>query len=215
VSSRAPFITFEGGEGAGKTTQIKALKVWLEEKGHSVVTSREPGGTPGAEDIRNMIVQGHDSRWSPKTETLLFMAARSDHLDKVILPNIEKGIWVISDRFVDSTYAYQVYGRGLERSGVEDVYRFFAGDFLPDLTIIFDIDPKLGMKRAVEGKGRNLEENRFENMDFSFHEKLRAGYKDMAKKEPKRFVVLDIAETDTMDDVQNRLRAIVAERFKP
>ena len=214
MSSKTPFITFEGGEGAGKTTQIKLLRVWLEEKGHSVVTTREPGGTPGAEDIRNMIVQGHDSRWSPNTETLLFMAARSDHLDKIIRPNLEKGVWVISDRFVDSTYAYQVYGRGLERSGVEDVYRFFAGDFLPDLTIIFDIDPKLGMKRAVEGKGRNLEENRFENMDFSFHEKLRAGYQDMAKKEPQRFVVLSIAENDTVDDIQNKLRAIVTERFK-
>lgn len=210
--NKAPFITLEGGEGAGKTSQIKLLKQWLELQGNTVTTTREPGGTPGAEDIRNLIVQGKANRWDAQTDTLLFMAARRDLLTKIIWPALEKGDWVVSDRFCDSTYAYQCFGRGLKMEAVQSVYQFVAGDFKPDLTFLLDIDPRVGLERVFAGKpDRNTEEHRFESFDFSFHEKLREGYHFLASREPERFVIID-ANTD-VDTIQEQLRRHVQERF--
>jgi dTMP kinase len=211
VINKTPFITFEGGEGAGKTTQIKLLKQWLEEQGKSVITTREPGGTPGAEDIRNLIVLHRDYQWDAETDTLLFMAARRDHLVHKIWPAMEQGQWVISDRFVESTYAYQCFGRGMELKKAQDMYALISDGFVQDITFIFDIDPRVGLDRVLAGADRNQAETRFENYDFSFHEKLRAGYHELAKQEPHRFVIID-ASTDR-ETVQNHLRAEIQKRF--
>jgi dTMP kinase len=210
--NKPPFITFEGGEGAGKTTQIKLLKQWLEEQGKTVITTREPGGTPGAEDIRNLIVQHRDYHWDAETDALLLMAARRDHLVNKIWPALEKGEWVISDRFVESTYAYQCFGRGMDLKKAQDLYHFIAGDFLQDITFFFDIDPRAGLDRVLAGTlDRNHAETRFENYDFSFHEKLRAGYHELAKANPQRFCIID-ASADR-ETVQLLLQAEIQKRF--
>jgi dTMP kinase len=210
--TKTPFITFEGGEGAGKTTQIRLLKEWLEEQGKSVITTREPGGTPGAEDIRNLIVQHRGYQWDAETDALLLMAARRDHLVNKIWPALESGTWVISDRFVESTYAYQCFGRGMDLGKAKDLYQFISDGFLQDVTFIFDIDPRVGLDRVLAGTtDRNHAETRFENYDFSFHEKLRAGYHELAKQEPNRFVIID-ASADR-ETVQAALRAEVQKRF--
>jgi dTMP kinase len=210
--NKPPFITFEGGEGAGKTTQIKLLKAWLEEQGKTVLTTREPGGTPGAEDIRNLIVQHRDYQWDAETDTLLFMAARRDHLVNKIWPALEKGDWVISDRFVESTYAYQCFGRDLELKKAQELYHFIAGDFEPSVTFFLDIDPRAGLDRVLAGTtDRNHAETRFENYDFSFHEKLRAGYHIMAKEAPQRFIIIDAS--GDRDTVQSQLRGEIQKRF--
>jgi dTMP kinase len=211
ASKPAPFITFEGGEGAGKSTQVRLLKEWLTEQGISVVTSREPGATHGGELIRNLLVQGEQNRWDAETDVLLFMAARRDNLTKIIWPETQKGTWVLCDRFQDSTLAYQCFGRGLERTRVEAVYHFIAGNFKPDLTFLLDIDPRLGVERALKGKNRATHENRFENFDFSFHETLQAAYHTLAKEEPDRFVVID-ANRD-IETIQQALRDTVKQRF--
>ncbi|MDB5477958.1 MAG: tmk [Alphaproteobacteria bacterium] len=211
MSNKAPFITFEGGEGSGKTTQIRLLKTWLEDKGKYVTTTREPGGTVGAEAIRDLIVQKRDNQWDAETDALLLMAARRDHLVHLIWPSLEQGHWVLSDRFVESTYAYQCFGRDLPLEKARELYRFIAGDFKPDLTFILDIDPRDGLDRALTGKHRNRNEERFENFDFSFHENLRAGYHELAKQEPQRFIIIDAAPD--CEHVQAQLQAAIEKRF--
>ena len=210
--NKTPFITFEGGEGAGKTTQIKQLTAWLQEQGKTIINTREPGGTPGAEDIRNLIVRPRDYQWDAETDALLLMAARRDHLVHKIWPALERGEWVLSDRFVESTYAYQCFGRGMAMDKARDLYRFIAGDFTPDVTFILDVDPRVGLDRVMAGTtDRNHAELRFENYDFSFHEKLRAGYHEMAKQAPQQFVIIDAA--GDRETVQAQLRAEVQKRF--
>lgn len=209
---RPPFITFEGGEGSGKTTQIKQLKSWLEEQGKTVIATREPGGTPGAEDIRNLIVQQRDYQWDAETDALLLMAARRDHLVHKIWPALDKGEWVISDRFVESTYAYQCFGRDMDLKDAQNLYHFIAGDFKPSLTFIMDIDPRAGLDRVLAGTDdRNKAEMRFENFDYSFHEKLRAGYHHLAQQEPERFAIIDASQD--RETVQNILRNEIKSRF--
>lgn len=208
MNKNAPFITFEGGEGAGKSTQIKLLRDYLESCGKKVVTTREPGATEGGEAIRTLLVQGAGARWDAETDTLLFMAARRDHLTKIVWPALGRGEVVLCDRFQDSTKAYQGYGRGLDLGRIDALYQFIAGDFKPDMTLLLDIDPKKGVDRALHGKNRATHENRYENFDFSFHEKLRAGYVAMAEAEPNRFVTIN-ADQD-IDGVQRDIRAAVA-----
>lgn len=211
MSNAVPFITFEGGEGGGKTTQIKLLADWLREQGKDVVTTREPGGTEGAETIRALLVQGDKNRWDTETDALLHLAARRQNLVHNVWPALETGKWVLCDRFMDSTYAYQCFGRGLDRAKVKQVYRLIAGDFAPDLTFFLDLDVKTGLERAAHGKGRNLQENRYEGFDVSFHEKLREGYKTMAFEEPTRFVTVDASQD--VDGVQKQIRDAVKARF--
>ena len=185
------FITLEGGEGAGKSTQIKMLKSALEDLGREVLLTREPGGSKGGELIRPLLVSG-EADWDAISETLLFSAARRDHLTHKVWPALREGKVVLCDRFADSTLAYQGYGRGNNpeiQATVKALYKIVAGDFEPDLTLILDIDPKIGLKRSCDRAGNT--EKRFENMDFSFHENLRQGFLKIAEDNPKRCKIVN------------------------
>jgi dTMP kinase len=181
----ARFIVFEGGEGAGKSTQVQRLADALRARGQDVVTTREPGGSPGAEATRALRVSGDTARWSPETEALLINAARADHLDRAIRPALAKGQWVICDRFADSTMAYQGYGMGLDRAWLEELRRRVVGDTEPGLTLMFDLPVEVGLGRAVASQ-------RYEKMGQAFHETLRAAFKDIAvSKDGRKRVVID------------------------
>jgi dTMP kinase len=185
--SRGKFITFEGGEGAGKSTQVRRLAEALRAEGHSVVTTREPGGAPGAEDIRKLLVEGEPGRWDPLTEAILHFAARREHLARTVLPALDRGDWVISDRFADSTMAYQAYGQGVPTAKIDALYREVVGDLRPDLTIVLDLPPEQGLHRA---NTRAAEATRYEQMDIAFHNKIREAFLDIARREPARCVVI-------------------------
>lgn len=183
---RGKFIAFEGGEGAGKSTQAKMLKAFLEGKGHEVILTREPGGTPAAEEIRAMLVTGEKDRWTPMSETLLFLAARAHHVEKLIKPSMAAGKWVVTDRFSLSTMVYQGVGKKLGVDKVRALSQVVLGGFSPDLTIILDVDPAIGLKRV----GRRGEEvSRFEAMEIDFHKDLRGGYQRLALTELKTSLV--------------------------
>ncbi len=186
------FITLEGGEGAGKTTQIGLLTAALRTRGVDVVTTREPGGAPGAEQIRTLLVEGEPGRWDAWTEALLHTAARRDHLRATVWPALEAGRWVISDRFYDSTVAYQGYGHGLGVEAVERLQALVLGDFAPDLTFVLDLPIDTGLARAA---GRGGAEDRYERMDHGFHQRLRNGYLDIARRHDNRCVVIDAAQS--------------------
>jgi dTMP kinase len=185
---RARFISFEGGEGSGKTNHSRRLAEWLKGQGHEVVLTREPGGTPGAEEIRKLLVQGEAARWEPMTEALLHYAARRDHVAKVIRPALARGAWVISDRFIDSTMAYQGYGHGLGAEPIELLRKLVLADFAPGLTLLFDVPVELGLQRA--GK-RNSGDARYESMGAAFHARVRDGFLAIARAEPGRVTVID------------------------
>jgi dTMP kinase len=202
------FITLEGGEGAGKSTQLRRLAAALAQKDIAVVTTREPGGSPGAEEIRALLVNGAPGRWDALTETLLVYAARADHVKCTIGPALLAGKWVICDRFTDSTYAYQGAGRGLARETIRRIDSVVLDDFTPHLTLVLDLDIETGLGRA--GK-RGPAESRFENFDRTFHERLRQGFLDIAKRYPDRCVVIDAAQDE--DAVAAAIWAAVARRF--
>lgn len=206
--TRGRFITFEGGEGAGKSTQAKRLADWLEGQGQKALLTREPGGSPGAEEIRKLLVQGATDRWDPMTETLLHFAARRDHLECVIRPALAAGQWVISDRFADSTLAYQGYGHGVDRSFIALLEKAVVGSQRPDLTLILDLPVAQGLERAGTRLGP---ETRYEDMAQAFHERLRQGFLAIAAQEPQRCRVIDA--TAGLDAVQAKLRAAMTERF--
>lgn len=189
---RGKFISFEGGEGSGKSTQIAMLRDSLIDRRLSITATREPGGSPGAEEIRRLLVTGAPDRWDPMTEALLHFAARRDHLINTVRPALQRGDWVLCDRFVDSTVAYQTYGQGLESSIVDRLRQDVIGDLMPDLTFIIDVVPEVGLKRAAERmEGTSGDENRYERMDIAFHERLRAGFLEIAENEPERCAVID------------------------
>lgn len=189
---RGKFITFEGGEGAGKTTQAKRLCAAFEAQGIETLLTREPGGTFGAEAIRDLVLTGIDDRWSGMTELLLMYAARVDHVEKLIKPALERGVWVVSDRFADSTVAYQGYARGVDIARITSVHNAVMGDFGPDVTFLFDIDPVLALKR-VETRGEEL--SRFDKEALDFHKTIRAAFLSIAENDPERFVKLDAASS--------------------
>lgn len=182
------FITLEGGEGAGKSTQVVRLKEWLERQGHEVVATREPGGAPGAEMVRKLLVEGPVERWDGVTEALLHFAARRDHLRSTVWPALKRGAWVISDRFADSTMAYQGYGHGADRTMLGGLYDMAVGEFCPDLTLILDLPVEIGLARAASRRGT---ETRYESLPIAFHERVRAGFLDIAAVDPGRCVVID------------------------
>lgn len=188
---KGQFITFEGGEGGGKSTQLKLLAAALRAAGCDVLTTREPGGSVGAEEIRRLLVEGEPGRWDALTEALLHTAARRDHLRATVWPALDAGRWVLCDRFSDSTIAYQGYGHGLGREIVEALQVTATGGFAPDLTIVFDLPPTLGLRRAG---GRGDGEDRYERMDIAFHERLRAGFLEIARRQPERCCVIDAAQ---------------------
>lgn len=186
--TRGKFLTFEGGEGAGKTTQSKMLSEALQKAGIDTLLTREPGGTFGAEAIRDLVLAGTQDRWSGMTELLLMYAARIDHVEKLIKPALERGVWVISDRFADSSLAYQGYARGLGPDRVKGVHEAVMGGFEPDLTILFDMDPVLAQKR-VETRGEEL--TRFDAESLDFHKTLRKAFLEIATENPERVVKVD------------------------
>lgn len=206
---RGRFITLEGGEGAGKSTQIKLLQNALEANGLRVLVTREPGGSEGGEEIRNLLVNGETHRWEPLTEALLNYAARHEHLQKVILPALQDGAWVLCDRFADSTMAYQGYGHRMNREVIRRLHRLVVGEVAPDLTLIFDLPVDEGLKRAgVRGTG----EDRYERMGVEFHQRLRDGFLDIAKKEPVRCALIDA--TGDIGAVAMAVTAEVSQRLK-
>lgn len=206
---RGKFITLEGGEGAGKSTQIARLAEALRKAGLTVRTTREPGGSPAAETIRKLLVEGEPGRWQPMTEALLHFAARKEHLETVVLPALAAGEWVISDRFADSTMAYQGYGHRLERAPIAALYQVTVGDFRPDLTLILDLPVEAGLARTG---GRGHAEDRYERMDRAFHERVRTGFLEIARSEPERCVVIDA--TGNLERVTALVSEAVATRLK-
>lgn len=208
--ARGKFISLEGGEGAGKSTQAKLLRSALEAKGHAVVLTREPGGAPGAEEIRKLLVEGEPERWTPLAETLLFLAARADHVARTIEPALAAGKWVISDRFADSTFVYQGIARGLGMDAVRVMQRDTVGDFQPDLTLVLDVNPHDGLARAgARGSG----EDRFERFDDGFHGRLRDGFRVIAQAEPQRCALID--GNAGVETVAAGIWAAVTERLRP
>ncbi len=206
--TRGRFITLEGGEGAGKTTQIRLLADALSACGIDVVLTREPGGSQGAEEIRALLVSGETGRWGPVTEALLHTAARRDHLERTVWPALDAGRWVICDRFFDSTMAYQGYGLGLGRDLIAALQATALGDFRPDLTLILDLPVETGLARANARRGG---EDRYERMDLDFHRRLRDGFLDIAGREPDRCAVIDAAHP--VETVQARILDIVTRRL--
>jgi len=202
------FITFEGGEGAGKTTQAKMLCEALEGAGIETLLTREPGGTFGAEAIRNLVLEGTSDRWSGMTELLLMYAARLDHMEKLIKPALERGVWVISDRFADSSLAYQGYARGLGAEKVKAVHAAVMDGFEPDLTILFDIDPILAQKR-VETRGEDL--SRFDAESIAFHNTLREAFLNIAEENSERIFTVDAAAS--RDSVQTRILFAISQKY--
>jgi dTMP kinase len=182
------FISIEGGEGVGKSTHARLLCESLVAHGIEAVATREPGGAPGAEQIRKLLVDGEVGRWDPMCEALLHLAARREHLTKTIRPALESGQWVVSDRFADSTMAYQGYGHGLGREVVAGLHQLAIGDFAPDLTVLLDLPAAEGLARAAARAGG---EDRYERIGAGFHERLRAGFLEIAAAEPERFVIID------------------------
>lgn len=187
------FITFEGGEGSGKSTQIKLLKERFESLGKLVIATREPGGTPDGEAVRALLVTGEAGRWSAEAETLLNYAARDNHLNKIIRPALVDGKIVLSDRFMDSTRAYQGYAGACTFHLIDELERSIVGSTRPDITFIFDIDTMVGLERATEqGKGK---EDRYERMGLAFHQRLRDGFLEIAKQNPDRCRVINAADS--------------------
>jgi dTMP kinase len=191
-------LSFEGIDGSGKSTQARLLAGALRARGHTVLLTREPGGSPGAEEIRRLVLEGDPDRWSSETELLLFTAARRDHLEKTILPALARGEVVITDRFADSTRIYQGLTRGDLRASVDALHRLMIG-VEPDLTFLIDISPEAGLARATARAGKEM---RFEDMGLAVQARARAGFLALAEAEPQRFRVLDgdrAAETVAAD----------------
>jgi len=209
VKSPARFITLEGGEGAGKSTQAKKLVAALKKLGIASISTREPGGSPGAEEIRDLIVHGAPGRWDTLTETLLLFAARADHVARTIKPALAQNKWVVCDRFTDSTYAYQGAGRGLARETIRRMEAIVLDDFRPDLTLILDLPVKVGLGRT---RRRGQGATRFESFDLEFHEGLRQSFLGIARRARERCVVID-ASADA-GSVAAAIWNVVAKRFK-
>lgn len=206
--SRGKFITLEGGEGVGKSTQCVRLAGRLEDTGIEVIRTREPGGTEAAELVRALLIDGPDDRWDAVGEALLHSAARRSHLVAQVWPALERGAWVLCDRFADSTMAYQGYAMGLGRAAVETLTRLTAGDFVPDLTLLLDLAPEDGLRRAGE---RATVADRYERRGLDFHQTLRDAFLDIARREPKRFVIVDANASE--DAVGEAILGAVSERL--
>ncbi|MDX2027541.1 MAG: dTMP kinase [Alphaproteobacteria bacterium] len=185
---RGAFITLEGGEGSGKSTQAKKLAEFLRKKGYEVVLTREVGGCPSAEEIRDLWLGKGEGHWDAMTELMLIMAARREHLAKTIWPALERSAWVISDRFIDSTRAYQGVGLKMGTGVVDHIYHHIAGDFEPDLTLLLDLPVEEGLARMKSRKGPD---DRYQQKDQSFHQTLRDAYLALAEKYPQRFRIID------------------------
>lgn len=207
MSDKGLFISFEGIDGSGKSTQARLLADHLRDLGRDVVLTREPGGSPGAEEIRALVLQGDPDRWSARTEILLFTAARRDHLERTIQPALDAGKIVICDRFADSTRMYQGLSRGDLRGIVDELHRLMIG-VEPDLTVLIDMDPTQGLSRAL---ARQTVEERFEDFGEELQRAMRKGFLDLAQEYAQRFVTIDGARG--IDDVAADVQQVVAARL--
>lgn len=203
------FISLEGCEGSGKSSQVSLLKQAFANASIPAITTREPGGGKGAESIRELLVTGSDEKWHIVTETLLFQAARVEHVERLIKPALREGKTVISDRFMDSTLVYQGIGRGLGLDYINQLHLLSLGDFKPDLTLFIDIPPALGLERAAKRSG---DETRFESLSLDFHERVRTGFQQLASAHPDRIVTINgalpgpqIVYAEIRDVLRNRL----------
>ena len=210
VPSPGKFITLEGGEGTGKSTQTRLLRDALQQRGLGVVLTREPGGAPGAESIRKLLVEGHAARWDAMSEALLLFAARRNHLRETIVPALARGDWVICDRFTDSTYAYQGDAGGLGRATIARLAEIALGTDSPqpDITLVLDLPVDAGLARAAARGGA---ENRFESLGAEFHQKLRDSFLQIAKREPARCVLIDAAPRP--ETVAAAILSVISSRF--
>lgn len=185
--SKGKFITLEGSEGAGKTTAIDAIRSWADGVNVDIVVTREPGGTPTAEKIREILLDKNNKDIVPDTELLLMFAARAQHLNELILPTVSQGKWIVCDRFTDATYAYQGGGRGIDLSRIELLENWVQGDMRPDITLLLDLPVEVGLSRA----GQRSEPDRFEMEKVGFFERVRQTYLDRAKRFPEQYRVID------------------------
>lgn len=216
MTAKGRFITLEGGDGTGKSTQIKLLQKALVASGVDVVTTREPGGTDQAEKIRNLLLQRDSGNFDPLTEGMLLFAARREHLVNKIWPAMAAGQWIISDRFADSSRAFQGYGMGLSLDAIEMLYTLTMGAFKPDLTFILDIDPEAGLLRSLKHNASAVDtlestEDRYERMGIAFHTRLREGFLAIAKQDPDRCVIIDAAQD--VDAVYRQMLTVIESRF--
>ncbi|MBR7619957.1 dTMP kinase [Phenylobacterium sp. 20VBR1] len=211
--SRGKFITFEGGEGAGKSTQVRRLVTRLQTAGLEVVATREPGGSAGAEAIRTLVLTGSTDRWSPVTETLLMYGARRDHIERTIIPALDRGAWVVCDRFADSTRAYQGGAGGVAPELIAALEDHVLAEVRPDLTLVFDLPVEVGLARAEShAAASGHAETRFESKGVAFHERLREAFQQIAAIEPDRCVLVNAA--DTMDGVESAIWTAVSARLR-
>jgi dTMP kinase len=201
------FITLEGGEGAGKSTQVKRLAAALGEKGIEALTTREPGGSPGAEAVRHVLLSGAAEPFGPKMEALLFAAARSDHVEQVIRPAVERGSIVLCDRFLDSSRVYQGVTGGIDPVFMDTLEQVAINGMMPDMTLIFDIDPAEGLRRATLRRGTEADADRFEKETLAIHQARREAFLAIAAAEPERCIVVDAAADP--DAVENVVTAAV------
>lgn len=208
VARRGRFVTFEGGEGAGKSTQLARLAAWARAAGLPVEETREPGGTPGAEAVRALLISGAVDRWQALTETLLHLAARHDHVVRRIAPALAAGRWVLCDRFSDSTRVYQGLAGGVGLERVDALHALVLGDVRPDLTLVLDVPADVGLARRAGESGRK---DRYERMGLAFHERVRAGFLEIARFKPERCVVID--GRGPPDAVAAAIRREVERRF--
>ena len=209
---RGRFITFEGGEGTGKSTHAAMLGARLKSLGIGVLLTREPGGSPGAEIMRHILLSGVAKPLGPEVETLLFAAARDDHLNSVIRPALDRGGWVICDRFADSTRVYQGAVGHVDPRVIAAIERIVVGDTKPDLTFILDVPAETGLQRAARRRGGGAVD-RFENEDIDFHQRLRDGFLALAASEPYRCVLIDATVPKT--EVAEQIWQVVNKRFDP
>ena len=204
---RGVFITLEGGDGAGKSTQMRRVRGWLEQRGHEVITTREPGGTTLSELIRDVVLHGDHPEMSAHTELLLIFAARAQHVESLIKPALEAGRTVLCDRFTDASYAYQGAGRGLPRSDIAALEQMVQGDLRPDLTLLLDLPVETGLARASE-RGS---EDRFETQSGTFLERAREAYLQRASEFPERYEVVDAAHNE--QHVWRQIKTVLGQRF--
>ncbi len=211
-SNKGRFVTFEGGEGVGKSTQIRRLAASLAAAGVDVLVTREPGAAPGllaqANAIRQLLVEGEPGTWQPESEALLNYAQRLEHVRRAIAPALAAGRWVLCDRFADSTMAYQGYGHRLGPEFVRKLHRLVLGNLQPDLTLMFDLPVEFGLKRALARAGA---ETRYERMDIAFHKRLRQGFRAIARAAPKRCALVDASGSE--NQVAARIAMLVGKRF--
>lgn len=199
--ARGFFITFEGGEGAGKSTQIRLLAEKLRAKGYRILVTREPGGSPGAEAVRHVLLSGAAEPFGPEMEALLFAAARSDHVEQVIRPAVQRGTIVLCDRFLDSSRVYQGGAGNLDPAYMAEIERIAVNGMMPDMTLIFDLDPEEGLRRATARRGAD-QADRFEKENLAIHQRRRRAFLAIAEREPDRCVVVDASgDVETVQDV--------------